>query len=162
MKFSKSCFSLVEVMIVLAIIGLLAAFTLTAKAQYQPNFYQNILTNGTVQIATAAATNTSALSKPVYVRQGKGISFLPYCAGTNSATANTWYFFDVTADGTNWSTTMPLQGSVALNGTTGSRGYILFDYSELDNVRAIRLAQITNAHTATIWVTNVVASYSNQ
>lgn len=136
---------------------------LSGAAQvYQPNFYSNVLTNGVLTVAAVTATDVSAITKPITVRQGKGIAFLPLVVGTNTATANAVFKFNVTADGTNYTTTFPIQGTVALNGTTPARGYILIPNTSLDNVRAIRLDSITNAHTASIIITNVVASYSNQ
>ena len=145
-----------------AVIIALLCLSFEARAQYQPNFWQNILTNGAITLTTGQISNTAAISKPITVRQGKGLAILPMLAGSGASTSPTWFFFDVTADGTNWTTTQPLSFSVNANGTTLQRGYNLFAYTALDNVRQIRLAQATNATAVTIGVTNIVVSYSNQ
>jgi hypothetical protein len=106
----------------------------------------------------AGSATSNVLSQAVGVWPGRGMAVFPYFAGTNASTANVIFAFTVSYDGTNWSTTTPILLTNAMNGTTAVRGFHHIPASSLDNVRAIRLQTIQNAHTASVFVTNVVWS----
>ncbi len=119
MKFTKlKNFSLVTLILVVAIIGLLAAMILPAEAQLstatgvyqtgQPNFAYNdtnyasfALTNNQTLTYTAGGTNTYIKT----LRQNQGISLFLAVWQTNtvaSTTTNYTVKFDVTGDGSTW------------------------------------------------------------
>jgi hypothetical protein len=144
-------------LMVLAIICMLAA-PATSQAQVTPTATGEFL--GSTYLINGSVTsniNTSAIS----VRQAKGLAFLPLLAGTNASTAAVTFVFDVSVDGTNFTTSSPLAFAVAMNGTTAVRGYTNFSSTLLDNVSHLRLRSIQNAHTASVFVTNAVWSVKN-
>jgi len=122
MKFTtiKNRFSLVQILLVCAIIGLLAALTLPARAQLnsavtappyqtgQPNFFNLdtnstsfALTNNQTQTFTAGGTNTYIKT----IRQNQGLSLFLAVWQTNSVPSTTTNYsvaFDVTGDGATW------------------------------------------------------------
>jgi hypothetical protein len=158
----ESAFSLCQLLLVIAVIGLLAALVIPqarAAENFKPNYYFNVLTNGVTQVTNGQTLSVN--TKPFALRQGKGLAVLPYQVGTNTSTADEVYRFEVTADGTNYTTTGPLRATNALNSTTAVRGYTLFPTAALDSIRAVKLVSIQNYHTNTITVTNVVLSQSN-
>lgn len=130
---------------------------LPAQAQVTP-VTVGTFTNVPTIIATAGVSNVNAL---VQLRQGRGISILPSFAGTNSGAANLRLEFDVSADGTNFTTTSPFVLTFAMNGTTGVIPWTNIPPSLLDNVAYLRLTKMTNAHTASLFITNVTYSIRN-
>jgi hypothetical protein len=116
----------------------------------------NVFTS--VPSSVAASSTATVASEAVGVWPGRGLAVFPYFAGTNASTANVILAFNVSYDGTNWSTTTPILLTNVMNGTTAVRGYHHIPASSLDNVRAIRLQTIQNAHNASLFVTNVVWS----
>ncbi len=148
-------------LVILLLLACLVLVTAPARAAtFQPNYWDNVLTNG-----VATVTNSQELAvttKPFTLRQGKGIAVMPTLVATNTTSANVALRFEVTADGTNWSTTGALWLTNALSSTTPVRGYHVVPPDTLDNVRQIKLVKVINGHTNSINVTNVVISVSNQ
>jgi hypothetical protein len=146
--------------IILAAAALLAAiFIPAASAQVTPVNY-GVFTNGVIT-ATNGQTVT-VLTSGVDVRQGRGMAILPYFVGlTDPTAANTTFHFDVSYDGTNWTTTSPFSLAVTHNSTTPVRGYTNWNATLLANVAKIRLRSVVNGGTNTIYVTNVTWSVSN-
>lgn len=126
----------------------------SAQAQI-PTHTVGTFTNVPTVITTAGVSNVNS---QVLLVQDRGIAILPHFAGTNAGTANLRFTFELSADGTNWTTTTPLSFNVPMNGSTGVRFYTNFTSSQLGNVKWLRLAQITNAHTESLFVTNVTWS----
>lgn len=124
----------------------------TARAQLGVVPMVGTFANVPAIITTGATSN---VLDDITVYKGRGLSILPHFAGTNAGTANVTFRFEVSADGTNFTTTGPLQLIVAMNGATGVRGWTNWSAATLDNIRAVRLASIANAHTASIFPTNV-------
>jgi len=145
---------------VLTLIGCLA-MSQAAHAQFFQNFHQSIDIPASPMVVGASSTS-NITTTAVTVRQGSGIAILPLFAGTNAGTAVLTLHFEVSADGTNFTTTTPLKALAAQNGTTGVLSYTNFPPDLLNNVRAIRLAKVQNAHTAQLFLTNVVVSHSNR
>lgn len=137
---------------------LLLALAPAAFAQVAPTTYGTF--SNVPSIVTTTATS-NVLSAPITVRQGRGLAIFPHFAGTNAGTANVIFRFAVSYDGTNWSTTT-LNVTNAMSGTTAVRGFENLKPDVLANVRAIRLENINNAHTASVFITNVVWSISGQ
>jgi hypothetical protein len=161
MKFTKTKMLLsLIVCFVLLLFALASPPPATAAANSQPNFYENVMTNGTAMLTNAQTLTVAA--KPFTLRQGCGLSVLPYFTGTNTSTADTVFRFEVTADGTSYTTTGPLRVTNSLNSATGVRGVRFLSRNDLDNIRAVKLVSIQNYHTNSIYVTNCVLSQSNQ
>jgi hypothetical protein len=108
--------------------------------------------------AMPGSSTSNVISSPVTVHQGKGLAILPYYKGGDVGVGSLVLKFNLTADGTNWTTTTPLACTNALNGTNVVRDYSLFTPLQLDNVQAIRLQTIQNTATNAATVTNIVAS----
>ncbi len=146
----------------LALIGavILAAFAFllltTSQAQIVPN------NTGTLtSVTTGVATNdvVTVTSSAVDVPQGRALAFIPEFKMGGAATGNTVWTFQVSIDGTDWTTSSGLSHTVAANGTTTVRSYYLLDPTELAAVRKVRLSQISNAANAAV-LTNIVVKWS--
>jgi hypothetical protein len=160
-KIKKSTFAIAAMMVV--IIGLLAAFLIPpARAQslggnggltiFQPNYLTtptNItvtgqftnatsitLTNGQGFAITSGATDV--------VRQNNGESILLNETGTNVNTTATITYWDVTADGTNWTTDHPLVIAITPGNATVQH-WTNIPPVFLNNVRAVKLSALTNS-----------------
>jgi len=138
---------------------LLETVAMGATTVYQPNIFK--AATG-VPAAVAASSTNAVTSAAIPVPQGKGIAFWPAAKGTNAATALVTYKFELTYDGTNYTTTTPLQVGVSLTGTTAALGFTNVPPTFLTGVRAIKLTSVVNAHTSGIEPLGVVYSYSNQ
>lgn len=156
MKFRK----LFTALFVISCLALALTVPPAASAASQPNYYDNVLTNGTATVTNLQTLGVTA--KPFTLRQGCGLYVSPYFTGTNDSTTNVVFKFETTADGANYSTTGPLRVTNALNGTNAVRGAFFISNDTLDNCRAVKLVSIQNYHTNSISVTNVVLSQSNQ
>lgn len=160
-----SGFSLLQMLIVIAILGLLAALgipTLHAAENFQPNYWKNVLTNGAVFISPGQ-TFTLTNSAPFTLRQGRGLAVFPLWVGTNAGSvSNVILRAEVTADGTNYSTTQPYQTTNALNGTTATRPFFLFSAAQLNNVRAIKFTSVISTNLVSCILSNLVLSQDNQ
>lgn len=143
------------------VLGLCAlAFAPPARAQYQPNYFVNVLTNGPVLLTNGQTLAVTTL--PVTIRMGKGLAIFPYCVATDTTSANVISKWQSSYDATNYTTTFPYLKTNALNSTTAVRGIHILPPDSLDNFRTLRLTHLVNEHTNSIWVTNVIVSYSNQ
>ena len=129
-----------------------------ANAQYHPNLYRSLtLPSNSILVAGATSNYTATAT----LRQGVGLSILADFWTTNASTAGVGFHFDISADGVNYTTTKPIKLVYPLNGTTPVRVWTNYAPKVLSNIRSIRLTSITNGHDASIWVSNVVISYSN-
>jgi hypothetical protein len=139
-------------------VAMLAFMPLPTEAQVSAT------TTGTFSGIQASVTNAASISPTnsiITVRQGKGLAVLPTFWGTGASSANVTFTFNVSADGTNYTTTGPLTAVIALNGTTPVTGYTLFDPTELNNVKYLKLSTIANAGAVGCVISNVVYSVSN-
>jgi hypothetical protein len=145
---------------ILICIGL--AFVLAAPPPAQAQVTGNTFgTFDNVPALMTASSTSNVVSTGVSVRQGKGMAIMPYFVDTNSTAANLIFKFNVSYDGTNWGTTLPILITNALNGTTAVRGFFNIPPDTLNNVRQLRLQSIVNGQTNTVWITNVVWSVGN-
>lgn len=178
MKNKKNQFSLIELLVVLAVIAILAVMLLPAMAQstpyslapQQPNFYRQDTTEFPLTLANAGAAAWSfgaTNSLKLTVRQDHGLSLFVRVASTNSTSSGVVAGFDVSPDGTNGTTTEPLQWTLP-TGYIGTNVYwtnLSPDY--LNNVRAIQLTTLTNkavgsGNTNSVQILNFWYSYSGQ
>jgi hypothetical protein len=148
----------------IAICGLLLAIVLSiitpeanAQALIPPTKYAAF--DNVPSIIEGSATS-NVVSTAINVRPGKGITIWPLFAGTNSGTANLICKLAITRDGTNWSTTT-LNGTNAMNGTTGVLGFFTISAEQLQGAKELRLQSMQNLHTASLFITNVNWSVSN-
>lgn len=138
-----------------------ALAAMASAAGYEPNFHAAVDIPSAPTVIAASSTS-NIVTSPITVRQGSGQAFFATINHTNASTATATFHFDVSYDGSTFTTTQPLKFAVVGNGTTAVVGYTNFPPSVLDNVRQIKLSAIQNAHTAALFVTNVVQSRSNQ
>lgn len=116
------------------------------------------MTNLSSLIASNATTTINTGQFPL---RGTGVALLPSFAGSNSGTANITFNFQVSADGTNWSTISPFSIVAPMNGTAGVIVYTNWGAPALNNVRWMRLGSWQNAHTANCFLTNILVSTFN-
>jgi hypothetical protein len=122
------------------------------------------VTQGTFAAPTyvEAAATSNVVTKAVAVRQNRGLAIMPEFKILSASTANLTFTFDVSRDGTNWSTTGPFVWVIAANGTTLVRGYTNLPPTALDNINWIRLTSVANAATNTATNFSVRFSYRDQ
>lgn len=137
-----------------AAMGLAAIVALPAMAQVTPNR----VTTCVIPAVIAAATTSNVTSTAVSVPQGKGMSFIPTFAATGSSVSNAVFRFQVSADGTTYTTITPLTYTAVHNGTTTVTGWQLWDPTELNHVAWIKLVSVQNDH-GTQAITNLSAVY---
>ena len=118
-----------------------------------------VLTNIPGVIAASFSSNVNSGIFPLY--KGRGFSAFAKTAGTNAAlipgVTNT-ITFDVSFDGTNWSTASPLALVSVFNGTTNVIAWTNFPPTLVDNVRYGRVRTIYNGHTNSLFVSNIWVS----
>lgn len=137
-----------------AVLGLAAVLAMPAMAQVTANR----VTTCVIPAVVAANTTSNVTSTAVSVPQGKGLSFMPTFAATGSSVSNAVFSFQVSADGTTYTTTTPLTLTVVQNGTTTVTGWQLWDPTELNHVAWIKLVSVQTTH-GTQALTNMSAVY---
>ncbi len=152
------CGSLLPLFLIMAAATFLLASPSPAHAQIAPT---TTVAFSSVPGAMPASSTSNVISALMTVRQGKGLAILPYYKGGDVGAGNLILRFDVTADGTNWTTTKPLSCTNALNGTNVVRDCSQFTAAQLNGLQGIRMQTIENTATNAITVTNVVASVGN-
>jgi hypothetical protein len=135
----------------LAAMAALSMLFVAPAAQAQANFQKQITNYASITVAGANQTTFGTTTNQlVSIRQNRGSSWLLKVHGTNSVTTgNLTIGFDVTADGTNWTSAQPLQWTVALNGTNRVTYWTNFSIASLSNVRYVFPTLATNANTST-------------
>jgi hypothetical protein len=117
--------------------------------------------------ASITASTTTNVAAAVRLTQGAGIAFTPIFVGSNTVSTAVTYTYQLSPDGTNWSTAAsgvsPYIGGAmtrtnAVNGLTSVVGYHLFTPAELIGARYIRLYSIANASANSI-ITNTAIYY---
>jgi len=145
-------------------LAIVALFAVSAKAQFGGAGLrqQEAFTNSYYRLETAVATNITTPTNQLQFRitPGKGVSVAPKIVGTNAGTANVTFYFDFSVDGTRWVTRapVPLTYQIAQNGTTVVNGFTNFPPTLIDNYTYIRCYLMTNAHTDSIFVSNLTFS----
>jgi hypothetical protein len=130
------------------------------QAQVVPTTYANLAqVPATVAASTTLATNSAAIP----LRRDQGLAILPafVCNATDASAASVTFTLQLSADGTNYTTTGPLTYAVAANSTNTVVGYKLFIPDVINNVRYARISGIQNATTNTITITRIQYSYFN-
>ena len=143
----------------LMVVGLVAAIWLPPPVlgQVTPTTW-SAFTGVPAYVEGGAQSNLT--STAISVRKDRGLSIIPIFAGTNSGTANLIFTGKVSPDKTNWCTVTPFTYTVAMNGTTGVVGYTNWPPTLLNNVAWFQLTSISNGHTASVYITNVLWSVS--
>lgn len=134
---------------------LLCAVLATASLLATPLRAQsNAFTVGTLALSgttVAANTTTAITSNTMTVRGSEGIGFVAKFKLSGTGALGVTFGFDVSTDGTTWTTAQPFSsGSIAANGTTSVVAFFNFspeDSTELRNIRYIRLGTVQNANT---------------
>lgn len=129
-----------------AAIGLVFGLAVpSAHAQVTP---RNVIAL-TLSTSTAAANTTTVVtSQAIELKPGAGFAVIPSFKLAGAGTDNITFNFQVSADGTTWTTTTPFTYTEAANGTTTVVGFKNFGPTNgADNVLYVRLASVTNAST---------------
>lgn len=139
--------------ILLAGLFLLAMPVPPVTAQVTPTDYGNFTGTG-VSNLFANLTTYTVTSDRVELRNARSFAVIPFLAGVAAATNQAVINYQVSADGTNYSTSSGLSSTVSFsNNTNIVAPYTLFNLSTLDGMRFIRIGTITTASTNT--VTNI-------
>jgi hypothetical protein len=119
MKFTKQCFSLAQLILVVAILCLLAAMAIPARAQVTATTSVNCISNPIV-IQTVTSNLTSSQYAVQTVRQGRNLGIGMQYYGANATNTGTVGFQFGLKYGTNTllTTTKPITLTSAANGTT--------------------------------------------
>ncbi len=118
----------------------------------------NVFTNQFSNTTTTASTVGNVDASPFRLRAHIGLAIQPSFTLLSTAGAGTITFgWNLSVDGTNWTTTLPLTLALAANSTNTVTGYTNVPGSWLDNTRYIRLDSM--ASTSTNVVTNIVVRY---
>jgi hypothetical protein len=122
---------------------------------------------GVINIASgvSAATNTTVTSTSgtaLTIRPGQALALSPYFAGTQGGTSNVVFGFNVSVDGTNYTTTPPgnFLFTNSANGTTGVIGLHQIPASNLFGIQKIRFDSLATTQTNGIFVTNIFYNYT--
>jgi hypothetical protein len=144
-------FSLIELLTVIVIVAVLGILTTPRACAQVDAFTVTALTPSTNSVATnsIAAVTTPAIP----VRGSEGVGFVAKFKLGAADTNNVVFKYDVSADGTNWTTTQPFSsGNIPANGTNSVVQFFTFTPTTtppLRNVNYIRLGTVQNANTAT-------------
>lgn len=122
-----------SLLIGLALLG--AAFTVPAGQLNWGTF--NIPTD-LVWIVTGTSNSTSGTA--IDVPQGVDMIIMPSIKGAGATTSNNITGFDVTVDGTNYTTTGALQVTNFLTGSTVTTGYGIITARQLAGVKKMRFS----------------------
>lgn len=135
---------------------LLAGFTAFAGA---PAFQTNTV-NLASGLLTLSNTNVvSTASTPFAVPQGAPFILQPAFSAAGVGNSNVVFSFNVSGDGTHYSTTLPFSVTIAANGTTNVVGYTNVPASVLSGVQWIRCDQIQTTQTNLVTITAIYASW---
>jgi len=139
--------------------------TVSANAQFatgpRPGEATSITPATTLRVIASSQTNiaTAGISNPFRISGTGNVGFYSVIASTNASSAAVAFVFQISQDGANWIAVPAPQGASwtasTLNGTTGVYHFTnAWTSAALQNVGWIRLSNITNGHTASLWVTN--------
>lgn len=96
------------------------------------------------------ATSNSTAGTAFDIPQNSDLLLYPTVHASGASTSNVIYGFDLTPDGTNWTTTKPIQGGVILTGATAATGFIYVSHTNLTGAKQIRLGSVSTTSVATI------------
>lgn len=100
-----------------------------------------------VTTATSNSTSGTAFDIP----QNTDLIITPTVHASGASTSNVVYGFDLTLDGTTWTTTAPIQGTIGpLKGATPITGFIYVNRTNLTGAKQLRLGQVSTTSVATI------------
>lgn len=99
-------------------------------------------------VTTATSNSTSGVAFDI--PQNSDLIIMPTVHASGASTSNVVYGFDLTPDGTNWTTTHPIQGGVLLNGATSQTGYIFVSHTNFTGAHQARLGSASTTSVATI------------
>lgn len=138
-------------------------------APQQPNFYRTDTNAFPLSITNNGVTVTVTNGLKLTVRQDTGLSFFVGTLSTNGLQTNSaTIYFDVSYDGTNFTTTRPLSVTAPINGTNAALYWTNIPapvYNGIDSFRALTVSAVSIAGSGTTNVnsiTKLVYSYSGQ
>ena len=118
-------------------------------------------TFGNVPSTMTASSTSNVNSGVILVRQHRGIAIVPAFTGSGASTLNVTFKWDVSADGTNYTTTQPLSLVVPANGTNAVIAYTNVPATYLNNVRYLRVSSVANGATNSLTGVSITYSYAN-
>lgn len=124
-------------MAVAAVVAITAVFVARA-AEWKTGTINVPAALSPVNNQTLATTTGTAFTVP----QGCGMTFQPNFTAAGAGVSNVVFGFNGTADGTNWSTTVPLSITNTCNGTTNVIGAVFVSAASLAPYKQIRLDQV--------------------
>ena len=149
-----------EVSATLCVLFLILNFAFLIPASAQVSYPRTNVCAGYMVLTATTAQSLGYSTNEITLYRDRGLSLFSTAAATNASTALVTIRMDVSYNGSNWTTTTPLQWSYPLNGTTPVTAWTNFPPSVLDNVKKARVSSVSNAHSASIHFTNVISSIS--
>jgi len=135
-----------------------------SHAQTDPFTVATVTTSTSTVAANTTADVTSGTLSP---RGSEGLGFVAKIKLSGTGVAGVVFGFDVSVDGTTWTTTQPFtSGTITATGTTSVVHFWNFspyDSTELRNVRYLRLTKVTNSNTpSTLTIESLKSSRYNR
>jgi Tfp pilus assembly protein PilE len=168
---NKSKFTLAGLLLVCFIISLLALCALPAWSQPTtltyangaPNFVTPDTNAFPLTLAASAGTNytangTNSLDKTL--RQDHGVSAFVTVISTNASATTVTLGWDVTEDGTSYTTTRPIQWAVPANFVGTNTYWTNWSSLQVNNLRQMQLTLATNNSAYTVKLINFQYSQS--
>lgn len=119
----------------LAVVALATLVNLTASAQ---TYFDLFTTTNGASITTNAATHVGRVT----LQKGKPLTVTPTFKLDGESVEDVVLGFNVSLDGTLWTTTCPATATVAANGTNTVVGFATLSTNVTDNARFIRFDRI--------------------
>lgn len=143
-------------LVVLAMISMMVAIQAWAVAHVTGTF--NVPT-AIASVTNATVTSTAGTAVTLY--PGQTLTITPSFSAAGAGTSNTTFGFDVSGDGVNFTTTTPITGTFAANGTNTVRGLIVVQNTNLLGIIAIRFGSLATTQTNAITVGTIGYSYDS-
>ena len=126
----------------LAVLAILAVLAMPAQAQRSGSF-----TPFTSNVAYNSTSN--GVGTAVSVLQGQSLTIWPRIHCSTNSTATMTFSFNVSPDGSNWTTTLPIAVTATANGKSTVMTFSNVASSAIAGVKQIRLDQVINGDTNT-------------
>ncbi len=143
----------------LGICGVVGALAVSLAAYATQQLFATITIPGDLTWVTTATSNSTS-GTAFDIPQNTDLIFYPTVHASGASTSNVTYGFDLTPDGTNWTTSHPVSGIVVLTGATSATGYIYISRTNLTGAKQLRLGSVSTPSVATITNDAMRVSYT--
>jgi len=139
----------------MAIAGAMALLGASVNVARAGDFH---LTSVNVASGLASVSNTTATSTSgtaFSIPPETDIAIQPIFTAADSGKSNVWHQFNLTGDGTNFSTVLPISVTNAANGTNPVSGWTVITKAQLHGAKSARLDAVGTTQTNAVTTTGV-------